>query len=166
MIPPGVGALPEEWEDKKRLGCADSEEGGKCEILEGLEAGGSVGEELGITSPWLEGSLGRPKDNSGLAESASGCVASGGGVTAGCTNWGEAVIHPSCIKLTFNVSACGACESGTINIPWGGSAPLFAIYESQRKSTTGVPHTLALAYFAPAADGHNKWVAARLNVGA
>lgn len=33
-------------------------------------------------------------------------------------------------------------------------------------STTGVPHSRALAYFAPVAAGHNKWVVERLNVGA
>jgi hypothetical protein len=138
VIPPKVGAFPKEWEDKTRLGCADSEEGGKSK---GLEAGGRVGEELGITSSWLEGSLGRSKDASRLAESASGCIASGGGVIEG-------------------------CESDTRYVPRGGSAPVFAIYESQRMSITGVPHTRALSYFAPAADGHNKWVVARLNVGA
>lgn len=49
---PGVGTFTEEWEDRTRLGCAESEEWDKCGLHEGLE-GGSVGEELGTTSSWL-----------------------------------------------------------------------------------------------------------------
>ena len=56
-------------------------------------------------------------------------------------------------------------ESGTRNIPGEGGAPVLAICESQRMSTTGVPHARALAYFAPVAVGHNRCVVARLNVG-
>jgi len=65
-----------------------------------------------------------------------------------------------------DVSLFRACESDTRNLPGGGNEPIFVIYDSQRMSTTGVPHTRALSYFAPAAAGHNKWVVRRLNVGA
>jgi hypothetical protein len=68
---PSAGAFSEEWEDRTRLGCAESEEGGNCDSAEGLDAGEDVGAELGTTSPVLESSLGRPKDASLLAESAS-----------------------------------------------------------------------------------------------
>jgi len=96
VSPPGTGAFSEEWEDRTRLGCAESEEGGNCGSAEGLDAGGDVGVELGTTSSVLESSLGRPKDAPFLAESASCCVASGGGVYTGGTCWGEAVVDPCC----------------------------------------------------------------------
>jgi hypothetical protein len=51
-------------------------------VLEGLDAGGSVGEELGTTSSWSASNAGRPKDDSTLAESAPGWVASCDGVSA------------------------------------------------------------------------------------
>ena len=66
--------------------------------------------------------------------------------------------------MTSDISA--SRESGTRNIPGEGGAPVLAICESQRMSTTGVPHARALAYFAPIAVGHNRCVVAQLNVGA
>lgn len=93
---PGAGAFSEEWEDRTRPGCAESEEGGNRDSAEGLDAGGDVGAELGTTSSVPESSLGRPKDASLLAESASCCVASGGGVYTGGGCWGEAVVDPCC----------------------------------------------------------------------
>lgn len=93
---PGTGSFSEEWEDRTRLGWAESEEGGNCDSAEGLDAGGDVGAELGTTSPVLESSLGRPKDASLLAESASCCVASGGGAYTGGVYRGEAVVDPCC----------------------------------------------------------------------
>jgi hypothetical protein len=100
---PDAGIFSEEWEDRIKLGCAESEEGGKFESLGGLDAGGEVGEELGTTSSRLESSLGRPKDISLLTESASRCVASGGGVCTGSGCCGEAV-H-SCCGRSGNAAA-------------------------------------------------------------
>ena len=136
----------------------------------------------------LESSLGRPKDPSLLAESASCCVASGGGAYTGCACRGEAVVDPCCgssgsstaarnfqhdvelretLRVRFMMSDISASrESGTRNIPGDGGAPVLAMCESQRMSTTGVPQARALAYFAPVAVGHNRCVVERLNVGA
>ena len=57
-------------------------------------------------------------------------------------------------------------ESGTRNMSGEGGAPVLAMCESQRMSTTGVPQARALAYFAPVAVGHNRCVVELLNVGA
>jgi len=53
---PGTGAFAEVWEDKTRLMCTESEEGGNYGSAEGLDAGGDVGAELGTTSSVLESS--------------------------------------------------------------------------------------------------------------
>jgi len=53
---PSTGTFAEVWEDKKRLMCTESEKGGNCRLAEGLDAGGDVGAELGMTSSMLESS--------------------------------------------------------------------------------------------------------------
>jgi hypothetical protein len=90
---PGIGAFSVEWEDRTRLGCTESEEGGKFEPLRGLDAGGDVGDELGTTSSTIESSFGRPKDISLSAESASRCVGFDGGVCTGGGCCGEIAVH-------------------------------------------------------------------------
>ena len=80
---PSVGAFLEDSNNSLKLGCAESGADRKRVVLDGLDAGGSVGEELGTTSSWSASSAGRPKDDSSLAASAPGWVASCGGVSAG-----------------------------------------------------------------------------------
>jgi hypothetical protein len=88
---PGAGTVSEERLDGTRLVCAESEN--ECgRGLGGLEAGGSVGEELGTTSSRSASKLGRPKENSWFAGSGSGCVVCNGGVCAGGTFLGKVVI--------------------------------------------------------------------------
>jgi hypothetical protein len=53
---PCTCAFAEEWEDRTRPVCGESEEGGNCGSAEGLDAGGDVGAELGTTSSMLESS--------------------------------------------------------------------------------------------------------------
>lgn len=97
-----------------RLVCAESEN--ECgRGLGGLEAGGSVGEELGTTSSRSASRLGRPKDNSWLAGSVSGCVVCNGGGCAGGAFLGKFVVSSAWAKSgTFaalqQVSISGSLE--------------------------------------------------------
>jgi len=82
-------------------------------LPEGLEAGGSVGEELGTTSSRSASRLGRPKDSSWLARSVSGCVVCNGGVCAGGVFWGKVVVCSARAKSgNFAASQQGQYSEG------------------------------------------------------